>query len=142
MALSPEETKEYHQAFNFADRDHDGKIGPGELGLVLRAVGFSPSEKDLKAIGDKLGGKPIDFEGFLRVCSENSKKIVSDEVLQAFKKFDKDKSGMVSTHEVRHALLTLGEKFSDQEVEAFTASVGGVDKINYKEFVAEMAKYK
>jgi len=141
MSLSAEELKEYKQAFNFSDKDKDGKIGANEIGVVMRAVGMMPNEHDLKAINDKQGGKPIDFDGFIRICSESTRKIVSEDVLKAFKKFDKDRQGVLSVHDVKHALLTLGEKFSDAEVLEFTTLAGG-DKIVYKDFVNAMAQYK
>jgi len=141
MSLSPEETKEAKQAFAFADKDKDGKIGPTEIGVVMRSIGLMPSEKDIKAINDKSGGKPIDFDTFIKMALEQSKKLTSSDVEQAFKKFDKDRVGVVSTHDIRHALLTLSEKFSDAEIDAFAKAVGG-DKITYKEFISNMAQYK
>jgi len=141
MSLSPEEQKEAKQAFNFADKDKDGKIGPTEIGYVMRAIGLMPTEKDIKAINDKTGGKPIDFDTFLKMSHEQVKKLAGHEVEGAFKKFDKNRIGVVETHDIKHAVLTLCEKFSDSEAEAFVKAAGG-DKINIKDFNKSMSQYK
>eukprot|EP01101_Sappina_pedata_P013140 TRINITY_DN9431_c0_g1_i1.p1 TRINITY_DN9431_c0_g1~~TRINITY_DN9431_c0_g1_i1.p1 ORF type:complete len:169 (+),score=75.02 TRINITY_DN9431_c0_g1_i1:70-576(+) len=140
MSLSAEDQKEIKQAFNFADKDKDGKIGPNEIAYVLRAIGYAPSEKDIKNFNEKNGNKSYDFDSFVKAIPD-FKKVVADEVIQAFKKFDKDRTGVVVTHELRHALLTVGEKFTDAEAEAFV-KLAGSEKINYKDFMSVMAHYK
>jgi len=39
-----------------------------------------------------------------------------EEILEAFKVFDKDGNGFISAAELRHIMTNLGEKLTDEEV--------------------------
>lgn len=40
-----------------------------------------------------------------------------EEILEAFKVFDKDGNGFISAAELRHVMTNLGEKLTDEEVD-------------------------
>lgn len=46
--LSEEEIEDYKEAFNNFDKSGDGVIDEGELGVVMRSLGFSPTNQQLK----------------------------------------------------------------------------------------------
>jgi calmodulin len=46
-----------------------------------------------------------------------------EEILEAFKVFDKDGNGFISAAELRHIMTNLGEKLSDEEVDEMIRSV-------------------
>jgi len=48
---------------------------------------------------------------------------------------------VIPGNELRHALLTLGEKYTEPEAANFI-QLGGGEKIVYKDFIANMAQYK
>ena len=56
-----------------------------------------------------------------------------EELKEAFKVFDKDGSGTISAAELRHVMLNLGEKLTDDEVDEmiFEADVDGDGEVNY-----------
>lgn len=60
-----------------------------------------------------------------------------EEILEAFKVFDKDGNGFISAAELRHVMTNLGEKLTDEEVDEMIreADVDGDGQINYEEFV-------
>lgn len=66
-----------------------------------------------------------------------------EEILEAFKVFDKDGNGFISAAELRHIMTNLGEKLSDEEVDEMIreADIDGDGQINYEEFVKMMSKY-
>ena len=66
-----------------------------------------------------------------------------EEILEAFKVFDKDGNGFISAAELRHIMTNLGEKLSDEEVDEMIreADIDGDGQINYEEFVKMMSKF-
>ena len=46
--FNQEQLEEYREAFNVFDRDADGKITTGELGVVMRSLGHNPTEDELQ----------------------------------------------------------------------------------------------
>ena len=63
-----------------------------------------------------------------------------DEVINAFRVFDKDQNGMISSTELRHIMTTLGDKLTEEEVDEMIreADIDGDGYINYEEFVRMM----
>ena len=63
-----------------------------------------------------------------------------EEILEAFKVFDKDGNGFISAAELRHVMTNLGEKLTEEEVEEMIkeADFDGDGQVNYDEFVKMM----
>ena len=61
---------------------------------------------------------------------------------EAFRIFDKDKSGYIDGKEIILVTGTLGQALSDEELEAFMAEadLDGDGKLDYNEFVQMMTK--
>ena len=134
MANTSDEMRQYREAFSLFDKDHDDIIAPQELGMtlltirrgtvsdfpgvVLRSCGLSPSEADLQKIQQQVGRK-IDFNTFVRVAQDfrANRRETEDDIREAFRVFDKDGTGYVSVSELRHAMTSLGERLSEEEVD-------------------------
>lgn len=103
------------------DKDGDGSITTTELGVVMRSLGQSPTEADLRQMISEVdadGSGTIDFAEFLTLMARKIKTKDSEaEIVEAFKVFDRDGSGKISADELRQVMTSLGEKLSDQEVE-------------------------
>jgi calmodulin len=118
MANTSDEIRQYREAFSLFDKDHDDIIAPQELGIVLRSCGLSPSESDLQKLQQQIGRK-IDFDTFVRVAQNfklNNREI-EDDIREAFRIFDKDSTGYVSVQELKHAMISLGERLSEEEID-------------------------
>ena len=81
----------------------------------------------------------IDFDEFLVMmarCMDSD----SDIIKEAFKVFDRDGNGFISSAELRHVVTSLGEKLTDEEVDELITEVDvdGDGQINYAEFVRMM----
>lgn len=46
--LTEEEIEDYKEAFNNFDKNRDGTIDQGELGVVMRSLGFSPTKQQIE----------------------------------------------------------------------------------------------
>uniref|UniRef100_A0A0N5AQB5 EF hand n=1 Tax=Syphacia muris TaxID=451379 RepID=A0A0N5AQB5_9BILA len=58
-----------------------------------------------------------------------------------FRVFDKDGNGYITAQEFKHFMTTMGEKFSEEEVDEIIREVDkdGDEQINYEEFVQMIA---
>ncbi len=121
MANTSDEMRQYREAFSLFDKDHDDIIAPQELGIVLRSCGLSPSESDLQKIHQQIG-KKIDFDTFVRVAQnfKGNNHETEDDIREAFRVFDKDGTGYVSVAELKHAMISLGERLTEEEVDELT----------------------
>mmetsp|Transcript_57555 Transcript_57555/g.136901 ORF Transcript_57555/g.136901 Transcript_57555/m.136901 type:complete len:166 (-) Transcript_57555:219-716(-) len=149
--LIDEQIQEFREVFDLFDEDKDGRLSKKELGTMLTALGQSPSEDDLnKMIRQVIGTngpqeydaeEPITFEDFLSLMAQKIKEGDSeDELIEAFKVFDRDNDGYINAEELRFSMVGLGEKLSDQEVDDMIqeADHDGDQAINYDEFVNMM----
>lgn len=63
-----------------------------------------------------------------------------EEIREAFGVFDKDGNGCISASELKHVLMTMGEKLTQDEVEIMIreADIDGDGQIHYEQFVEMM----
>eukprot|EP00290_Baffinella_frigidus_P011411 CAMPEP_0180165614 /NCGR_PEP_ID=MMETSP0986-20121125/31081_1 /TAXON_ID=697907 /ORGANISM="non described non described, Strain CCMP2293" /LENGTH=167 /DNA_ID=CAMNT_0022116637 /DNA_START=17 /DNA_END=521 /DNA_ORIENTATION=- len=68
--------------------------------------------------------------------TEDEDQDTEDDIIEAFRVFDKDGNGTISAAELRHVMTNLGEKLTDEEVDEMIreADVNGDGIIDYKEF--------
>merc|ERR1719328_1039428 len=90
---------------------------------------------------DADGNGTIDFPEFLTMMARKMKDTDSEEeIREAFRVFDKDGNGYISSAELRHVITNLGEKLTDEEVDEMIreADIDGDGQVNYEEFVTMM----
>eukprot|EP00961_Rhodomonas_salina_P238263 3220491-Rhodomonas_salina.2 len=138
--LSEEQIAEYKEAFSLFDKSGDGTITTKDLGTVIRALGKNPTEAELQDIINEVdpnGDGTVDFPSFLTIMARKMKdQDTEDDIIEAFRVFDKDGNGTISAAELRHVMTNLGEKLTDEEVDEMIreADVNGDGIIDYKEF--------
>lgn len=142
--LTEDQIAEFREAFSLFDRDGDGSITTKELATVIRSLGQNPTEAEIQDMINEVdtdGNGTIDFGEFLDLMAHKIKDLDSDEELrEAFKVFDKDQNGYISAAELRHVMINLGEKLTEEEVELMIkeADTDGDGQVNYEEFVRMM----
>ena len=107
----------------------------------MESLGHTVTDEELRAMiaevdGD--GSGTIEFPEFLALMAfrlmlnDNE-----DEILEAFKIFDKDGNGKLSADELKLVLTSLGEKLSPQECDEIIrlADQDGDGQVAYREFV-------
>ena len=104
------------------------------------ADGICDDDSDVGEV-DADGNGTIDFPEFLSLMARKMKDTdTEEELVEAFKVFDRDGNGLISAAELRHVMTNLGEKLTDEEVDEMIreADVDGDGHINYEEFVRMM----
>ncbi|KAM6394921.1 LOW QUALITY PROTEIN: myosin light polypeptide 6 [Rhynochetos jubatus] len=135
---------EFKEAFQLFDRTGDGKILYSQCGDVMRALGQNPTNAEvMKVLGnpksDEMNLKTLSFEQFLpmmQTVAKNKDQGCFEDYVEGLRVFDKEGNGTVMGAEIRHVLVTLGEKMTEEEVEQLVA--GHEDSngcINYEELV-------
>lgn len=144
-----EEEQILEEAFNLCDHDKNGTICSSEIGLVLRALGFNPTEREVKDIVDEIDKNKsgrIEYNEFrdyyLKYKNKHKNKNMKEEIMCAFKFFDKNGNGYIEAKEIKEILRKLGDNTTDEQIKQMI-EVADVDKdgqINYAEFVEFMCK--
>ncbi|XP_051770121.1 calcium-binding protein 5a [Ctenopharyngodon idella] len=144
--LADDEIEELREAFNEFDKDKDGLISCKDLGNLMRTMGYMPTEMELIELGQNinmnLGGR-VDFEDFVelmapKLLAETAGMIGVKELRDAFKEFDMDGDGSITTEELRCAMSKLlGEHMNHREIDAVVreADNNGDGTVDFEEFV-------
>ncbi|XP_029474927.1 calcium-binding protein 1 [Rhinatrema bivittatum] len=149
--LRPEEIEELREAFKEFDKDKDGYISCKDLGNCMRSMGYMPTEMELielsQQINMNLGGH-VDFEDFVelmgpKLLAETANMIGMKELHDAFKEFDTNGDGEISTSELREAMKKLlGQQVGHRDIEDIIRDVdlNGDGQVDFEEFVQMMSQ--
>ncbi|KAM4745338.1 calcium-binding protein 1a isoform 1-T1 [Anableps anableps] len=149
--LRPEEMDELRDAFKEFDKDKDGFISCKDLGNCMRTMGYMPTEMELielsQQINMNLGGH-VDFDDFVelmgpKLLAETADMIGIKELKDAFREFDTNGDGAISTTELRDAMRKLlGQQVGLKEVEDILRDVdlNGDGLVDFEEFVRMMSR--
>uniref|UniRef100_A0A3Q2Q0U8 Calcium binding protein 5b n=1 Tax=Fundulus heteroclitus TaxID=8078 RepID=A0A3Q2Q0U8_FUNHE len=141
--LTPDELEELREAFVEFDKDKDGFITCKDLGNLMRTMGYMPTEMELielsQNINMNLGGR-VDFEDFVglmtpKLLDETAGMIGLKELRDAFREFDIDGDGTITSEELRFAMIKLlGEQASKKEIEEVVKDVdnNGDGKVDFE----------
>uniref|UniRef100_W5LNS3 Calcium binding protein 5a n=1 Tax=Astyanax mexicanus TaxID=7994 RepID=W5LNS3_ASTMX len=138
------------EAFDEFDKDKDGLISCKDLGNLMRTMGYMPTEMELIELGQNinmnLGGR-VDFEDFVelmtpKLLAETAGMIGMKELRDAFREFDMDGDGAITTEELRQAMGKLmGESMTRREIDTVIREVdnNGDGTVDFEEFVKMMS---
>nr|AFK09219.1 calcium-dependent protein kinase [Dunaliella salina] len=131
------------EMFHSIDTDNSGTISVEELHEGLRKKGSHVDPREAQYIMDSIdvnGNSRIDYEEFLAATLHLTKLNREEQMINAFKFFDKDESGFITKDEIVRGLADLGEEANKDEVNAIMsqADKNGDGKIDYEEFCIMM----
>nr|KAF6282063.1 calcium binding protein 1 [Myotis myotis] len=150
-SLRPEEIEELREAFREFDKDKDGYINCRDLGNCMRTMGYMPTEMELielsQQINMNLGGQ-VDFDDFVelmgpKLLAETADMIGVKELRDAFREFDTNGDGEISTSELREAMRKLlGHQVGHRDIEEIIRDVdlNGDGHVDFEEFVRMMSR--
>uniref|UniRef100_A0A8C6WSS9 Myosin, light polypeptide 3, skeletal muscle n=1 Tax=Neogobius melanostomus TaxID=47308 RepID=A0A8C6WSS9_9GOBI len=117
--------KNFKEAFGLFDRIGDSQVAYNQVAEVMRALGQNPTNKAVTEIlgnpnADDMANKRLNFEGFLPMLKkvDAMPKGTYDDYVEGLRVFDKEGNGTVMGAELRIVLSTLGEKMTEQEIDA------------------------
>ncbi|WWC90721.1 uncharacterized protein L201_005658 [Kwoniella dendrophila CBS 6074] len=142
--FTPQQVKQFKEAFTMIDQDGDGRVTESDLKVMLSHLGQTPTPTLLETLltcrpGNKKGlaTEGINFTQFLSMMGEKLIQLDSEkELIDAFSCFDEQDKGQIDIKEIKGWLGELGDRMSEDEIEKlfsgpFTDRQG---KFNYIEF--------
>ena len=132
----------YKEAFQIFDKHSEGYISTKELGTILSSLGFNISDEDLNEIiniyDNDENNNLIDFISFLEIISKKKDNIYKEEdLIDAFRIFDKEGNGKISSKELRYVIMSSGEDFNENYIKELIneSSVDHDEFIDYHKFI-------
>jgi len=131
--------------FEVFDSDGDGALNQQELGLVLRSMGYNPSEKQVLELASTCPNPDhITTADVSRITLAAPKPANNNEkeLMEAFRVFDRDENGLITLNEMRVIFTTLGESIGVDEVNSVLeqCTVDDNGKVKYADFVKLILK--
>ncbi|KAK7200158.1 calmodulin-like protein [Novymonas esmeraldas] len=117
------ETQRSQAALQFLllDHDSDGFIRSSELGTFLRAIGLCPSQTDITgyiALVDPEEQGRVSQQRALELYEKlYPQRTTPEELHAALSVLDEDSDGYITTAQMRHILMNLGARLSQDEAE-------------------------
>ncbi len=141
--LTKAEKENLAKIFKAIDKNGDGKLSKEEIfeGYDL-FFGKTMEKKDIEQMFESVdtdGSGFIDYSEFV-IAAMNEKNLLSNEKLHAaFKMFDKDGSGTISSDEIKE-ILGFGKQLGEDAVNEIIKQVdeNGDGEISFEEFSAMM----
>ncbi len=134
----------YKSFFDKYDSNKDGNVNSIELANILKAIDINASDEEIKEIIAEIdleGNGEINFEKFVSIINRRDKDVDNEEeVLNAFKLFDKEGNGLININDLKHIMLTCGNNFSETEINDLLkeADIDMDGYINYEEFIRSL----
>lgn len=161
LDIPADKIQEYRDTFNSFDKDGSGTISVEEIARAMKNIGNEMSEEEVREMVkdlDQDGSGEIDFEEFTTLMHRTEEPAQEetvpeeaiqeepaqeefteqeDEVIRAFKSFDRDDSGTLSMSEFKDILTSFDDKLNDYEIENIfkQADLDHDGQLNYREFV-------
>ncbi|EGG18396.1 calcium-binding protein [Cavenderia fasciculata] len=108
--LTEDQRSEFNTCFQQFDKDNDGRLGPKEAVMALKALGVNVPESEV--------GAGVDVNGFLGVVVRKLQITdPEDELKRAFNCFDTEGNGHISCAHLKQILMQLGDVLNHQEAD-------------------------
>ncbi|KAF7277943.1 troponin C-like [Rhynchophorus ferrugineus] len=145
--LSKEQIALLKNAFDTFDVEKKGSIGVVMIGTILSMLGIQTTETMLAEIiaeVDEDGSGELEFEEFITLASrfmvEEDAEAMQQELKEAFRLYDKEGNGYITTSTLKEILKELDDKLTSEELDMMIAEIDsdGSGTVDYDEFMEVM----
>eukprot|EP00118_Oscarella_pearsei_P026639 m.857 g.857 ORF g.857 m.857 type:complete len:157 (+) comp5024_c0_seq2:26-496(+) len=120
----------------------DRRLKPSDLDQVLRCLGIKTTDRETireKIKQERGEDKPIDWNTFDAMVDSfmESSGPREDELLEAFKVFDRDGNGTISAAELKHLVSGIADEEMQAKIEKMIQDqfVDGDGQVSYNDFI-------
>ncbi|XP_050304901.1 troponin C-like [Anthonomus grandis grandis] len=145
--LSKEQIALLKNAFDTFDVEKKGSIGVVMIGTILSMLGVQTTDKMLQDIineVDEDGSGELEFEEFVTLASrfmvEEDAEAMQQELKEAFRLYDKEGNGYITTSTLKEILKELDDKLTNDELDMIITEIDtdGSGTVDYDEFMEVM----
>ena len=129
------------ETFGMFDKNADGEITVDELTKFFENMGDKLNKGEIQDMINEVdleGNGSITFEGFKGLMDRKFRDDdIEEEIIETFKKLDKDNNGLIGPEDVFNLLQSFGQDITISEAEEMIRNVDldGDGFVNYQEFV-------
>ena len=139
--LPKEKLEECKMVFNLYDFKKQGILPIDLIEVLCKNLGAYVPTDDIKDLKENFSDGNINMDKFLEFFSEHYlKKIDKNQLINAIQFLDTGKSGKISTQELKHDLMVVGDKLTEKEVDELLKPFDKSGSIDYKSMATELAK--
>ncbi|KAK2709415.1 troponin C, isoallergen Bla g 6.0101-like isoform X1 [Artemia franciscana] len=145
--LTKEQTAMLRKAFDAFDREKKGSINTGMVGTILQLLGVHVTDNMLRDIiqeVDEDGSGELEFDEFVQLSAkfliEEDEVETQKELKEAFRLYDKEGNGYITTQTLRDILRELDDKLTEDELDEIIEEIDedGSGTIDFDEFMEMM----
>uniref|UniRef100_A0A224YV18 Calmodulin n=1 Tax=Rhipicephalus zambeziensis TaxID=60191 RepID=A0A224YV18_9ACAR len=140
--MANSERKELKAAFLLLDKNQDGRVNAAEIKHMLDNLGILLNDSMIEKLVVQASGRDdglISEDEFLAwmAAQTSIKDDVMEDLLAAFRVFDKDANGYITKDELKLAMEMIGEPMSEAQLDSMirATDIDNDGRINYEEFV-------
>ncbi|XP_047485078.1 troponin C, isotype gamma isoform X5 [Penaeus vannamei] len=146
-SLDKEQLCGLRKAFDAFDTDKKGAINVETISTILRMMGVKVSEKNLQEIiaeVDEDGSGELEFEEFCALAAkfliEEDEESLKAELKEAFRIYDKQGDGYITTKVLKEILRELDNKLTEEDLDGIIDEVDedGSGTLDFDEFMDMM----
>jgi len=137
---------DFKEMFGLFDMTGAGTVPYASVGNMIRAFGQDPTNAEVeKALGspskEDMASKTVTFEQYMPIFDQvkkDAKPAALEDFIEGLRIFDKESNGTVLGAELRHVLLSIGEKMDQKDVDALMVGQETGDEcvVDYAKFSA------
>merc|ERR1712183_1150322 len=146
--LAVDEIKCLKACFDLFDTKKQDFLSADDLGEIMRAMGFRPTEEELKDLLkeiDEDGSGEIEIGEFCQLCAtflveDPDMETMKRELKDAFRLYDREGQGFITTETLRGLITELLAPLTDEEVEGILEELDedGSGSLAFDEFCEMM----
>ncbi|CAE7207933.1 unnamed protein product [Symbiodinium pilosum] len=144
--LPAQDKVKFTEAFNVWDKHQQGYIPwKPDFANLWRSIGQNPTEGEIRRIIEEndTGTGHFQLETFLKLCESREDALRKEQLIEAFKTFDKDGKGTITLAQLRYVLMQLGDPLDDEEADQFIEFAdknkeGASAEIDYEDLVERL----
>ncbi|KAG8224137.1 hypothetical protein J437_LFUL005471 [Ladona fulva] len=145
--LDKEQIAMLRKAFEAFDREKKGTISTDMVGTILSMLGHDLTEDLLQEIiveVDADGSGELEFEEFVTLAArflvEEDSEAMQQELREAFRLYDKEGNGYITTSVLREILRELDDKITEEELDMMIEEIDsdGSGTVDFDEFMEVM----
>jgi len=146
-ALEPEQVAMLRKAFDSFDREKSGSIPTSMVFTIVNMLGIAVTPRSLQELINEVdvdGSGELDFEEFAGLAAkfmvEEDAEAMQHELKEAFRLYDKEGNGYITTATLREILRELDDKMTEEDLKNVIEEIDtdGSGTVDFDEFMEVM----